>query len=411
MSEMLTSLLSHSENPNPELISHVEQYGGKLGVLELISKKYQENPEPFDKIGIKVWPWYTPTIITSTNTLSKDVWEDFLGKHNLIDGEWRWVLLRASLPWDYRSLIDVIRTDVNHLYDYENGMDSRSRFLSRMDETREFVDSSQGLVHYAELAWVPFDPISLSFWLIPEFKWSRLIVTEHPNHEWQLIEEWSFKKSLPNKIFRIHDWWARSENTRKVAGLLALLRSMNILDEQVAYNLELWVTPTGEVILFQIREFCKKVLVERDSLRIANGRHSEFIETIMTTLQNGVQKVFQSSERSIDRYSIYSSDPLDVPKIAQLWWRGCPLGIINLDPNLHGISTENMYASVGQHENMRFMQYALGQPTWWIVLVWSYSDWRWSFSRDLWIIGSSFNGDAQKLWITRVDSKIHIEKL
>lgn len=395
--------LSLSDNPHPELIDHIERYSGKLGVLELISKKYQENPTPFDTIGIKVWPQYTPTIITPGDTLTKREFGEFMNKHWLSGGSK--VLLRWSLPGDYSSLVDVVPTVESSLYPSysrlsedgnSNIMLFSSKWATEIKEIHDVVNEnihdlrervkqkSRFILRYAELSWVPFDGEKASFGLIPKFKGSLTIVTEHPNHEWVLIQEWPFEKGSRNKSFSISQPGYICEESEKVKKLLEFLRDMWILDSTIAYSFELGSDGKGNTILFQIREICKKMLTKAESIELTK-HHSDYIQTILTTIPEGLSKKFTFQNTIIPEAQInLESD--EYPHFGQLIGLNVPLDSyhFNLNPNLHGIMTQNSEVpGVGTHENMRFIQYALQQKTGGIVVIWVDSGWYWSYASEI----------------------------
>lgn len=389
------SKLSLSQNPHEWVISHIERYGGKLWLLEFLSSLYQENPSEFDAIWIKIGPNYTPMIIPPWEKLTQREFEEFSKRYGLV--EWSQILVRWSIPGDYRSLVDVIPTrkiSPSTTY-WKDNSDSAilldwpewsTRVETHADDVNSTIESIEENVHqvtgligrYAELSWVPFSQNSISFGIIPLFSYGHIIITEHPNVCHLYIEEqfaphnyrpFDVKLVLASTV-------DQDSVSHKVSHLLELLRKKWVLDSNISYSFELWKNKNDEVILYQIRELCKKVPIGSPTIRLKEY-HSQHIATILTTIPIGESKIFELGNMATGNIDT----PLWVPVVwhfrseNDLW--------IQLDPNRHWIFSTNAIATIGGHGNMRQAQYALQSNGGWIVVLWKDSPWNESYTRDI----------------------------
>lgn len=191
--------------------------------------------------------------------VSDFVWKDLLAKHGFEDDTNSPFLLRASVPGDYRSLIDIIETKKDTLYRYDDSDTAQNRTNRAIHEIRLRMQDAVLIPRYAKLAGVPFDKNAISFGIVPKLASSHIIVTEHPNHEDVLIQEGPFKTNYRNSTFFLSSVDYDSDVTLKVKMFLNFLRDRGVLQVDIAYNLELGLDSEGNMVLFQIRELCKKM--------------------------------------------------------------------------------------------------------------------------------------------------------
>lgn len=153
----------------------IENLGGKLWFLEFLRK----NPtiaNELKKIGIHIAPWLQ--ILNKDNTID---WLDFKRlSTDAINNSWLdsnpFVIIRGSVPGDFRSLVDVIPTQSYPIHDIKNAVwEGISRIIEWLWISRGDIEK------YARWMNVPYDENILRIWVAPFFHIPILTATEHPN--------------------------------------------------------------------------------------------------------------------------------------------------------------------------------------------------------------------------------------
>jgi hypothetical protein len=87
-----------------------------------------------------------------------------------------------------------------------------------------------------------------------------ITVTENPNNNDIFIDDYQWENFYWKTIFSETDNEEKTTNVwKKVRNLLRTLREKWILDKDIAYQFEFWQRYNWDLILFQVKEFCKKL--------------------------------------------------------------------------------------------------------------------------------------------------------
>ena len=241
--------------------NRVETLWGKLWFLDFLLQN-KRLIEKLRDLNIQVAPWLQ---ILSNNSLSRENQADlekslkWFDRAGLSDGE---IIIRGSIPWDFRSLVDIIPTIKTQ------GDQLSEAIPNAIDEIRNKIDQiGSAIQKYASGMWVPWDMSALRFWVAPLLNVPILTATEHPNQDGVLLLDtynWDYYLWWKNIDSTIYDSEGSSKRKRnsthgvQIEKMLTYLRNEHILDSNIKYQFEYWVVPHGGLYLFQVKEFCKK---------------------------------------------------------------------------------------------------------------------------------------------------------
>ncbi len=266
-----------------EFTQAIEQHWGKLGVLEFI-KAHPTLWEELRKVDVYLGKNLSPLVLKEPlSGISEGEFMEFQKMRTAmkdIDNGYsrpiitKKVLIRLSTAWDWRSLVDVLPTlDVHPDQDSINEWVAKA--LAQVEKDRYAIK------YYADSAWVPFDPSDISVWVVNQFDVPIVTATEHPNNDLMYIDQFDGKNAYGSTIHSdtvgkdnytlastSGSAWKLNHQAKKARDALNILRNANILSKDIAYQLELGQTYYGQLILFQIKEFARKL-----PITLQLGRH------------------------------------------------------------------------------------------------------------------------------------------
>ena len=225
-----------------EVIQRINRDGGKLWFLNFLANN-TTLANALDDTGVLVWPTTIPMTLNAWIDLSEGMWNDFIdkrtpllhAKNGLAHLCTKKIMVRWSVPGDYRSLVDVIPTECTHDMSFNGAFSLINSIRAKVSQTNQDIE------RYAKWTWVPWDKDQLHFGLALEFNVPIITATEDPNQEGTTyIDHWEWKHEYWQTIFaNTHSPETPFFEGRSIDKFLSLLRKEWILDRKIAYQLEL----------------------------------------------------------------------------------------------------------------------------------------------------------------------------
>lgn len=356
----------------PNVLQAVEEKGGKLWMLEVISSDEELVDEIRVKTRINIKTSSIPLCIEWDYMNEREysdllkVVEYFSKFENSTNGSHikENFMLRASIGWDFRSLVDVFPSPLVQSYLW---IDWVNKGIETIMEKVSNIDSL--IKRYANWTGVPYDKSKLRIWVVPEYNFQAIVtVTENihwetlflDTHLWQDFNWWWQK--IDSEEYNIWDIWWEWE---KYKILLSLLRKKWILDTGIAYQLEIWIQQNGQPFLLQVKEFAKKT----GTVQI-NSWVKWFAHRMMSTLWEGVYNfpVFYW-DTSVEWFASLRESWVSSEVALILWENDRKLNIYDYDPNVVAFFHGDSHGGVFNHNSFRSAQSTLQK--WWIVCMWT----------------------------------------
>lgn len=391
------------ERYSRNLLEGIEEIWWKLALLKIISQDSELVGDIREKTWIHVWSLYVPVNIgwKYINEGEKNqLWEKInqLWNRDIVTDN---LMLRLSIAWDYRSLVDVFPSP---LINRDSSIDNINRLLETT--FNELKQKEGGIKRYAEWTWVPYDLSDISVWIVPEFNAKITTVTENINNDTIFID------SCINKG---RNWWGaviRTENHssethiniwEKVRKMLEILQSEKywILDSSIAYQFEIWCLSTGQLILLQVKEFARKTT----PTSVSSG---------LNAFNNRIMSSVTAWEINIPLiYSLDSSKWFEkIKKIREdialvLWTNDRSLNITDYDPNVVAFFHADSHWWSMTHNAFRMVQAVL-QKGWIACLWWLEVKWYWDQQEETAMI-EQLREDNTTLRVSTTNSEVYIK--
>ncbi|NUJ97633.1 hypothetical protein HGA92_02470 [Candidatus Gracilibacteria bacterium] len=264
-------------NYGKKVFSSIEEYGGKLGLLYLIAENQGIVQKLRDK-GIIISKNSNPILISNKTNISEREYRNVEEQANRIikKGEKK-LLLRVSAPGDFRSFVDIFPTETIE----KINMDNINKTLHKIREKIGFI--KENILVYANGTGVPYREEDLSYGVVTKIDVPILTVTENPNTDDIFIDKSRDYGNYKDIKGETDSGVNSSQNGIKARKILEILREEKILDNSIAYQLELGELDNGKLILFQIKEFAKKnpLTIELE------GRIKSIIKRIISGVPEG----------------------------------------------------------------------------------------------------------------------------
>jgi hypothetical protein len=357
---------------SPEVHTAIEQKWGKLWVLELIATNNSLSQE-LEKAWVLVWENLNPLILKNPHEwMSEEEFKLFQKSHlhnerlrNGLDSLTGWqALIRASLPWDWRSLVDVIPSRWT-----QATLDNINNEIANILST--IKSNSMSIQYYAETTGVPFDMKNLSLWVVTAFDLPIVTITENPNNWDFYIDDFQWKFggiTWWSKIFTTttssdgltkggSNPYANKDIIEKVNKMMVILQWFKILDSTIAYQFEFGKTYSGRLILFQIKEVSKKIsaIVQLKStypLQASKllywGNHGYSLPVIPALMPGEWMKTRDIRNDTREWFAYFGNNSSDAS-----------LKPHEIDPNMRGVFSGDSHGGSLVHNSFRYVQQVL----------------------------------------------------
>ena len=374
-----------------EVLQAIEKKGWKLWPLDLIGDNHKLSQE-LEKAGILIWNNIKPIVLESPQTgMTEKEYQIFQKYHKINTGQSNWfhsllsyggVLIRGSVPWDWRSLVDIIPS-----LRVEATLESINRWIRAILENISRNESA--IQYYARTTGVPFDKNELTLWVVSLFDVPIITVTENPNNGDFYIDDFQWKFggiTWWSKIFTATIWsdgktkgerreYGDEETVKKVNAMRKILEWEGILDSRIAYQFEFWKVYSGSLILLQIKEMSRKIPT---SIHLASlypirankvlfwGAHGYSLPIILSRMPGEWVETRDIRNDTREWFAVFANNSSDIR-----------LKPYEIDPNMRGVMSLDSHGGSLVHNSFRYVQQVLQSG--WVALL---GDKIWSMFED-----------------------------